>query len=461
MSRFLGATVCALWTMMLGPADLQRQRIGRRFQLLGTITVGVATLWQACVATPVWAQTYAGRDLFILTSPFPNQPPPQISINDGSPSVAAGGLVVGEFQGGPNVSPISDALVWASPNGDIVNLTPTNLQAFPVTSFADGTDGARQVGGAGEPGILGNGGFTHAFLWNGTADSGIDLHPVGLTGITNSYAIGISGNQQTGVGYNSSFPLTYHALVWNGTAASAVDLHPNISGFDSSIADGTDGVRQVGEVENTITRSSHALVWSGTAATAADLNPTNLPGFDFSIAYGVNGKSIVGDGGGIGIGDFSHALLWTAGADSAIDLQPTKLSGVFGSVAYNTDGIHQVGYGLVDLNVGSRHALLWSGTADSAIDLNLLLPFDSVDSVANTIDAQGNIWGTATDSDGNIHAVEWSPVPEPTSIVIALMGSILTFPLLRRRKSHSANSAFPAILPHSLHSPQPAITLRE
>jgi probable HAF family extracellular repeat protein len=41
--------------------------------------------------------------------------------------------------------------------------------------------------------------------------------------------------------------------------------------------------------------------------------------------------------------------------------------------------------------------------------------------VAYTIDAQGNIWGTATDSDGNLHAVEWSPVPEPATMGLAVM----------------------------------------
>jgi hypothetical protein len=431
MRHFLGAGNCALW-----PST----HVSSRFYC--TITVcGVLLVYVFCVAM-VRAQTYAGHDLFILTPPFPNQPLPQFSINDGSPSVAAGGMVVGESEGGPNVFPIQNALIWASPNGEITDLSPTSLPGFG-TSVAIATDGVRQVGAAGQPPIISQGGFFHAVLWSGTADSAVDLNP---NGYQFSEALGIGGNQQVGFAGG-------HAQLWTGTADSAVDLHPNFSGFPVSRAYGTDGTRQVGEMIDSLATTPHAILWKGNAASAVDLNPTNLPGFNFSIAYGVNGKSIVGDGGGSSISDFSHALLWTAGADSAIDLQPTKLSGVFGSVAYNTDGIHQVGYGLVDLNVGSRHALLWSGTADSAIDLNLLLPFDSVDSVANTIDPQGNIWGTATDSDGNIHAVEWSPVPEPASIVIALMGSILTFPMRHRRKAHSENSSFPAILPYSLHSP--------
>ena len=428
MRRFLGAVICALW---------RSTHVSSRFYFYCTINVCVVLLLHVFCVTMVCAQTYAGHDLFILTPPFPNQPLPQFSINDGSPSVAAGGMVVGESEGGPNVAPIQNALIWASPNGEITDLSPTNLPGLG-TSVAIATDGVRQVGAAGQPPIISQGGFFHAVLWSSTADSAVDLNP---NGYQFSEALGIGGNQQVGFAGG-------HAQLWTGTADSAVDLHPNFSGFPVSRAYGTDGTRQVGEMIDSLATTPHAILWKGNAASAVDLNPTNLPGFDFSIAYGVNGKSIVGDGGGSSIGDFSHALLWTAGADSAIDLEPTKLSGVFGSVAYNTDGIHQVGYGLVDLNVGNRHALLWSGTADSAIDLNLLLPFDSVDSVANTIDPQGNIWGTATDSSGNIHAVEWSPVPEPSATWLASIGVVSLLASCRRNKSRETRK--PVNFPSSM-----------
>jgi hypothetical protein len=92
------------------------------------------------------------------------------------------------------------------------------------------------------------------------------------------------------------------------------------------------------------------------------------------------------------------------------------------STAYSTNGINQVGFATGN-GIGG-HAILWSGTADSAIDLNSLLPFQSGSSTAYTIDAQGNIWGIANDMQGNLHAVEWSPVPEPATCALFAAGAL-------------------------------------
>jgi hypothetical protein len=53
------------------------------------------------------------------------------------------------------------------------------------------------------------------------------------------------------------------------------------------------------------------------------------------------------------------------------------------------------------------HARLWKGTADSAVDLHDLLPPGFTNSTAYSIDAAGNIYGLASDSNGVSHAVEW------------------------------------------------------
>ena len=66
-------------------------------------------------------------------------------------------------------------------------------------------------------------------------------------------------------------------------------------------------------------------------------------------------------------------------------------------------------------NSTGDHAFMWSGTADSAVDLSPLLPFSAVDSHAYSIDAHGNVFGVASDLNGTVHAVEWSPVPEPST----------------------------------------------
>jgi hypothetical protein len=356
MRHFLGAAACAIWAPMLKFAVRNRTFFMRRSRLKCIIAFAIAILWHADCASTLRAQTYLGSDLFVLTPPFPNQPYPQFDLNTDDPSIAFGGQVVGESNGGPNVSPISNALIWTIPGGGVINLHPASLVGFD-TSVAIATDGAQQVGAGGGRSFLGTGGFSHALLWSGSANSAIDLRPTNLPGIDNSLADGIAGGQQVGAGFGSGFSPQYHALVWNGTANSAVDLHPNFSGFDSSLAYGTDGTRQVGYTFSSLTTGvEHAVLWSSTAQSAIDLNPTNLPSFDFSVAFGISGKWIVGAGGNNN--QFAHALLWNGTASSAVDLNPTNLNGIFGSAAYNTDGTHQVGFGITDpYNVG-RHALL-------------------------------------------------------------------------------------------------------
>ena len=142
------------------------------------------------------------------------------------------------------------------------------------------------------------------------------------------------------------------------------------------------------------------------------MHPTNLAGYSDTFAFGVGGNQQVGVSGGSATGGQDHAFLWTGTAASAIDLHPTNLTEFVASIAYGTNGVHQVGYAAG--NNGS-HAILWSGTADSAVDLNSLLPFASSDSTAYSIDAQGNIFGIANGA-GGLHAVEWSPVPEPAAV---------------------------------------------
>src|SRR5262245_33572441 len=86
------------------------------------------------------------------------------------------------------------------------------------------------------------------------------LHPAPFT--TTSGLAGADGSQ---VGSGSG-PLTGgqdHALLWNGTADSYVDLNP--AGFSSSRAYGASSTNQVGSA--TSAGSDHAMLWSGTAAS--------------------------------------------------------------------------------------------------------------------------------------------------------------------------------------------------
>jgi PEP-CTERM motif len=168
-------------------------------------------------------------------------------------------------------------------------------------------------------------------------------------------------------------------------------------------------------------------LWNGTANSAVDLAPA---GFTNSTAYGTDGVHQVGSANGPTTGNLDHAMLWSGTAASAIDLNPTNLSGFVKSYAVDTNGTYEVGYAYLSNNLAQ--AMLWSGTANSAVDLESLLP-GAIQAQALTIDGQGNIFGVASYSGGS-YAVEWSPVPEPSTIVLSVLGAVgFAASALRRR----------------------------
>ncbi|MEN6385895.1 MAG: PEP-CTERM sorting domain-containing protein [Phycisphaerales bacterium] len=142
---------------------------------------------------------------------------------------------------------------------------------------------------------------------------GISYEAIYLTpsGFNQSQALGIGGIQQVGNGRTATGGTQHHeAMLWNGSAESYVDLHPG--GFTDSFAYGTNGIQQVG-FGRTSTGNEYALLWSGSAESCIDLNPS---GFDNSWAYGTSDVQQVGEGDG-------HALLWSGSAESYVDLHPS------------------------------------------------------------------------------------------------------------------------------------------
>jgi hypothetical protein len=389
----------------------------RKFSKLRSGALIAVAFYCFGTANTTMGQSYAGVDLYVIQS-LSGDP---VYFPNGSGEIAAGGQVVGypvnlAAPGGGGLP--GDGLLWTPPVGAVVDLTPAG-----GGETAHSTDGVHQVGDGALPMIGGD----HALLWSGTAASVVDLHPTNLSGFVTSQAYGVSGVQQVGVGQiQQGTQVIEHALRWNGTAASAVDLHPtNLTGFDSSVAYATDGIHQVGTGGGSGTGGhNHALLWSGSATSAVDLHPTNLTGYSDTFAFGVGGGQQVGSAGGAVTGGQDHAMLWNGTANSAVDLNP---GGSVTSIAYATNGVHQVG--------GSDFgATLWSGTAASAVDLNSLLPFASDSSTAYTIDPQGNVFGIADGPDG-LHAVEWSPVPEPAAAVLFVAGAIGIIVICRRIQS--------------------------
>jgi hypothetical protein len=59
------------------------------------------------------------------------------------------------------------------------------------------------------------------------------------------------------------------------------------------------------------------------------------------------------------------------------------------------------------------------------VDLQQFLPAGWTSSQAFTIDANGNVFGIASDASNQPHAVEWENVPEPTSLSLIGLGALL------------------------------------
>jgi hypothetical protein len=208
----------------------------------------------------------------------------------------------------------------------------------------------------------------YAAIWSGTADSFVNLNPVGAD---SSEVYATTGSQQAGV---AGIGGVDHAGLWFGTAASFVDLHPTASGAISSSASGATGTQQSGSVyfPGSVV---HAALWSGTPGSFVDLNPL---GAVHSSATAITSTFQVG---------------WAVGATTG------------------------------------THAGIWSGTPESFVDLDDYLDNGYGDSAANGIWTDGSIIlvsGRANNlATGMDDAILWTitPVPEPGVVSLAFVAS--------------------------------------
>jgi hypothetical protein len=207
---------------------------------------------------------------------------------------------------------VQRAILWNGTAASAVSLHPSGARESVATAVSRRLAGVYEQGGwASVPGGP-NGGFQqHAYLWSGTAASGVDLHPAHPLDDSWSWIQGMSEIMQVGALMNFS-PWYMHAYLWYGTPGSAVNLNP--SGYDGSFASDCaawkeevagGGYRtikkQVGTVYGTPTSNQrHAAVWSGSASSMIDLHlliPTNGPQIVQSYATGINKfDTIVGYG---------------------------------------------------------------------------------------------------------------------------------------------------------------------
>lgn len=333
---------------------------------------------------------------------------------EGYEASTAGANSTSSIQAGSGYSIASGAwhaMYWQGSSLSAVDLHP---QGFDW-SGSSGAAGGRQIGYAWLPN-----GSSRALLWNGNANDYVDLTP------ESSSAIGMGMDEHTQVGHAYIGGIT-RAVRWQGSAESLVDLHPD--GFNWSSARAVSGASIVGNARPVGQNINHAMRWVGSVAT--DLHPQ---GFVFSTANGTDAGTQVGYAGNSLVQSDRHAILWTGSSSTAVDLHP---SGFVYSEAHGTLNGIQVGYA----SVGSRSsAFLWNGTAASAVNLHGFtagltlngIPLNIQESTAYGIDSAGNITG-AVYSNGRPYAVQWQPVPEPSTL-LAVSAAALFWKCRRRHR---------------------------
>lgn len=176
------------------------------------------------------------------------------------------------------------ALLWTSTAASAVDLNPPGLSPFSVDAVASEALGI----GAGQQ--VGDANFTsapdvsHAAVWSGAPGTAVDLHPAGLDPSDSSSAAATSGDQQVGdvlVGPpGAQHP---HAYVWSGTAASGVDLSQFLPA--GTLDSRATGIAAGGTIVGTA--DGHPVMW----IPAAPVQSATLT-LDQSVVQG--GQAVVG-----------------------------------------------------------------------------------------------------------------------------------------------------------------------
>jgi hypothetical protein len=175
---------------------------------------------------------------------------------------AALGVNAGQQVGWSLIGGVNHAGMWSGTAGSWVDLDP----AGSIGSDARDTDAGQQVGDMTDTNY-----WVHASLWTGSAATWVDLSPAGTF---ESIAYGVHAGKQ--VGFVNLGGL-HQAFVWSGTAESGVNLHPFLPpGYIMSEARDiwtSDGVTYIaGFAQNFETGMREAMLWvsSGPVCTPPD-----------------------------------------------------------------------------------------------------------------------------------------------------------------------------------------------
>lgn len=288
---------------------------------------------------------------------------------------------------------------------------PTNFTGVAHPGVIATSISGDMIGGVGHPNVEGLPFDQHAVLWKVGSESAIDLNPTNgfekvegqpIVGFTrfNSRINAIDSTYQVGSGLLSG---TMHAFVWEGTPDSFVDLHPRGYAYSDAtcVAGETIGGWLGLGSSRDQTGTSRAIIWKGAKHRLVILSQGVYPGpqFTYSQVHGVScDGSAVGQGADYfstspGIAAPSKALLWPANSTNPVVLHS---NGFHYTIAWDVSGGVQVGQGQLADVTSNTVALAWFGSAASVVNLHSFLPTGYKSSMAKKIDEFGNILGTAS-----------------------------------------------------------------
>lgn len=245
------------------------------------------------------------------------------------------------------------AVRWAAngPGISYIDLMPENCQQSTIW----GAGGGQMCGWAQYQSGPAPGGY-----WSTDYASFVPLNALGAM---RSYAAGCGGGQQVGW---AVFSNQSRASMWSGSSATYVNLQPTIASNLTSAAWGTDGVQQVGNINDSFYNRSWACLWASSAASVVYLNPM---GVTHAIARGVCGGKQVGsyttETG------TSHACVWNGTAASMVDLHSALSTDYTSSSVYVIDcssGRTRVGGTAYNATLGRDEAVLWTDMTCPAFD---------------------------------------------------------------------------------------------
>jgi probable HAF family extracellular repeat protein len=254
----------------------------------------------------------------------------------------------------------------------------------------------------------------HAFLYDGT------MNDLGTLGGAQSRGNGINDNGNV-AGQSDTTEGESHAFLYDGTLHDLGTLGGTFSGGQGINASG-----QVTGLSSTIAGApEHAFLWIPTMPNgdSGTMNDLGTLGGSYSVGFGINDSGQVA-GQSLTIEGAAHAFVYDG---TMHDL------GTLGGDYSAGSGINASGQvvGQSSLSAGGSHAFLYT-SGSGIVDLNSLIdPLSGWElAVAEAINDAGQITGFGSIG-GESHAYLLTPVPEPASLALALLG----VPLIVRRSS--------------------------